>query len=65
MANFYVGHASLTRDVGTDQVSAGWVVVKGELDKSPEIVSTRLYPERAAAEKEAARLEELAKAAIP
>ena len=53
---FYVAHARLTKDLGADEPSEGWFVVKGF--GSPEIVSKRLYAVRADAQAEAARLNE-------
>jgi len=53
---FFVVHASRARPVGSDGVSEGWVVCRGEFVKNQEVVSTGLYAEWADAQAEAQRL---------
>ena len=53
---FYVVHASHIREVGSDSVSEGWVVCRGQFGKDQEIVSKALYAEWADAQAEAQRL---------
>jgi hypothetical protein len=42
---FYVVHVSHTREVGSERVSEGWVVCRGQFGKVQEIVSKGLYAE--------------------